>query len=155
MILLSIQTDFNKAVVWMVSPHPIISTSSNPCSYPVVTVPRAPIRNSYDSNFLNRKLFFFPNYLAISRYLHIKLSFNFTLWSASAKSITKQVLFLFFTTTRSVHLAEIRSSVYTSMSQKSLAVSFSRTDSLFRRCHLFVWSDLNFLHKFQQITLPT
>ena len=42
-----------------------------------------------------------------------------------------------------------------SVSQRSLWVSFSRTD--FRLCiyHLFVWSNFNFFHNSQWITLPT
>ena len=40
-------------------------------------------------------------------------------------------------------------------SHGSLCVSFSRTDSGLYIYHLFVWSNLNFLHSFQRITLPT
>ena len=42
--LLSILTDFNDAVVWMVSSRPLISKSSSPCTNPLVTVPRSPIQ---------------------------------------------------------------------------------------------------------------
>ena len=47
-------------------------------------------------------------------------------------------------------LAEIRWSVCMSKSHRSLCVSLSRTDA-----GLFVWSNLNFLHNSQWITLPT
>ena len=41
--LLSILTDFNNAVVWMVSTRPVISRTSSPCINFFVSVPRAPI----------------------------------------------------------------------------------------------------------------
>ena len=53
---------------------------------------------------------------------------------------------------RSGILAEIGWSVCMSKSQRSLCVSFSRTDAGLCIYHLFVWSNLNFL---QWITLPT
>ena len=42
-----------------------------------------------------------------------------------------------------------------SKSQRSLCVSFSRTGAGLYICHLSVWSNLNFLHISQWITLPT
>ena len=42
-----------------------------------------------------------------------------------------------------------------SKSQRSLCVSFSRTGARLGIYHLFVWSNLNFLHISQWITLPT
>ena len=41
--LLSILADLNNAVIWMVSPCPLISKSSFPSTNPMVTVPNAPI----------------------------------------------------------------------------------------------------------------
>ena len=55
---------------------------------------------------------------------------------------------------RSGLLAEIRWSVCRSKSHWSLCVSFSRTDAWLWKYHLFVWSNLNFLHISQLITLP-
>ena len=52
-------------------------------------------------------------------------------------------------------LVKIRWSVYISKSQRSLCVSFFRTDVGLCRYCLFVWSNLNFLHNYQWITLPT
>ena len=40
---LDILADFNNAVIWMFSTHPVISKSSSPFINPLVTVPRAPI----------------------------------------------------------------------------------------------------------------
>ena len=45
--LLSILTDLNNAVVWMVSTRPLIFKSCSPCSNPLVIVPGAPITYYY------------------------------------------------------------------------------------------------------------
>ena len=50
--------------------------------------------------------------------------------------------------------AEIRWSVCISKSHRSLCVSFSRTGSGLCICHMLAWSNLNFLHISQWITLP-
>ena len=55
---------------------------------------------------------------------------------------------------RSGLLAEIRWSVCMWQSFWSLCVLFSRTDAGLCIQHLFVWSNLNFLHICQWITLP-
>ena len=52
-------------------------------------------------------------------------------------------------------VTEIRWSVYTGKSQKSLCVSFSRADSRLCIYHLYVWSNFNFLHTSRFIMLPT
>ena len=56
---------------------------------------------------------------------------------------------------RSGYLAENRLFVCISKSQRSKCFSFSRRDSSLCIHHLFVWSNLNFLHNSQWITLPT
>ena len=50
--LLSILTDLNNAVVWIVSTRPLIYKSSNPCTNPMVTVPREPITISITVTFM-------------------------------------------------------------------------------------------------------
>ena len=100
----------------------------------------------------------FFNSLARSRYLSFfSLSFSFILWSTStAKSTILQVLFFFLQITiNSGLLAEIWWSVCIWKSHRSLCVSFSRTGAGLYIYHLFVWSNLNFLHISQWITLPT
>ena len=83
------------------------------------------------------------------------ISFSFILWLAGmAKSTFWRVLF-FFTITWSGCLAKIRWSVCISKSQRILCVSFSRMDSRLCIYHLFVWSNLNFLHNSQWITFST
>ena len=56
---------------------------------------------------------------------------------------------------RSGLLAGIRWSVCISKSHRSLCVSFSMTGAGLCIYHLFVWSNWNFLHISQWITLPT
>ena len=64
-------------------------------------------------------------------------------------------LFFLLIIFRSGLLAEIMWSVCMSKSHRSLCVSFSRADAGLCIYHLFVWSNLNFLHISQCITLPT
>ena len=52
-------------------------------------------------------------------------------------------------------LAKIRGSVCISKPQRSLCISFSRTDSRLYIYHLFVWSNFNFLHNSRWIALHT
>ena len=49
----------------------------------------------------------------------------------------------------------MRWSVCISKSQESLYVLFSRTDTGFCMTHVFLWSNLDFLHNTQWMTLPT
>ena len=142
--LLSILANLNNAVVWMVSTHPLISKSSSPCTSSLVTVLSVPITIGITIVYMFHSFF---SSLARSRYLSLfSLSFSFTLWSAGmAKSTIWQVLFFFFTITRSGCLAMIGWSVCISKSQRILCISFSWTDSRLWIYHLFVWSNLNFL----------
>ena len=142
----------NNTVVWMVSPRPPISKSFSPWYYPSVTVPRAPITMGIIITFMFLSCF---NSLARSRYLSFRsLSVNYILWSAgTAKSSIMQVLFFLLIIIKSGRLAEIRWSVFISESQRSLYVSFCRTEARLCIYHLFVWSNLNFLYNSQWITL--
>ena len=150
--LLCILADLNNAVVWMTSTRPLISKSSCHCTNLLLTVPRAPITIGITVTFMFHSFF---NSLARSRYLYFfSLSFTFTLWSAgTAKYTILQVLFFLLIIIRSGRLGEIRWSVCILKSQRSLCVSFSKTDSGLCIYHLFVWSNLNFLHSAQWITL--
>ena len=99
----------------------------------------------------------FSNSLARSRYLFFfSHSINFILWSVgTAKSTILQILFYFLLImVSSGLLAHIRWSVCISKSHRSLCVSFSRTAAGLCIYHLLVWSNLNFLHISQRITLP-
>ena len=153
--LLSILAILNNAVVWMVSPHPPTFKSSSPFNNPLVIVPKAPITIGTIITFMFHSFF---NFLARSRYLSLlSHSFSFILWSAgTAKSTIFQILFFFsLLIIRSGLLAESGWSVCKSKCHCSLFVSFSRTDARLCIYHLFVWSNFNFLHISQWITLPT
>ena len=144
--LLRILAILNNAVVWMVSTRPPSSKSSSPFSNPLVTVLNAPIIIGIIVTCMFHSFFIS---LARSRYLSFfSHSFSFILWTARSVKLTiLQVL--------SGLLAEIRWSVYMSKSHRSLCVSFSRTGAGLCIYHLFVWSNLNFLHISHWITLPT
>ena len=93
----------------------------------------------------------------MSRYSpFFSLSLNFTMWSAGTAKLTiLYVLAFLLIIMRSGHLAEIRGYVCISKSQRSLCVSFSRTDSGLCIYHSFVWLNLNFLHSSKEIPLPS
>ena len=86
--LLSILTDLNNALIWMVSTRPLISKSPCPLNNPSVPVPRAPTTICH---FHVPQLFQFPSKVTV--YV-LFTSFNFTLWSVeTANSTILQVLF--------------------------------------------------------------
>ena len=153
---LSIPADLNNAVVWKVSTRPPTSKSSRPFKNLLITVPKAPVTIIIIFTFIFHSFF---NSITRSRYLSLfSHSLNFILWSAgTAKSTSLQIFFFFFLLIiiRSDLLTEIRWSVCMSNSHQSLCVSFSRTVAGLCIYHLLVWSNLNFLHISQWITLPT
>ena len=122
----------------MVSIYPLISKSSN--------------YNEYHRYFCSIVFF---NFLARSRYLYF-----FSLFSVLPCDQLERLCLLFsrfsflLTITRSGHLAKIRGSVCIWKSQRILRVVFSMTDSALCIYNLFTWSNLNFLHNSQWITLP-
>ena len=136
--LFSILAVHKNAVVWMAP----TSKFSSPFNNHLVTVPNAPITIGIIFTFM------FLSSLAKSRYLSFfSLSFNFILWSTrTAKSTILQVLSFFFFGAYSGLLSEIRWSVWKSKSHRGLCVSFSWTAAGLCIYHLFVWSNLNFLH---------
>ena len=151
---LSILAVPSNAVVWIVSTRPLTSKSSRPFNNPLVTVPNSPITIGTIVTFMSHSFF---NSLARSRYLSFfLLSFRFILWFAgTAKSTILQILFLLLIIMRSGLLAGIMWSVCMLKSHRSLCESFSRTGAGLWIYHLFVWSNWNFLHISQWITLPT
>ena len=144
----------SNAVAWIVSTRPPTSKSSWPFNNPLVIVPKAPITIGTIVTLMFHSFF---NSLPRSRYLSFFAhSFRFILWSAgTAKSTVLQILFFLLINMRSGLLAEIRGSVGMLKSHRSLCVSFSMTDAGLCIYHLLVWSNLNFLHISQWITLPT
>ena len=151
---LSILAVLSNAVVWIVSTRPLTSKSSRPFNNPFVTVPNAPITIGTIVTFMFHSFF---NSLARSRYLSLfSLSFRFILWFAgTAKSTILQILFLLLIIMGSGLLAGIRWSVCILKLHRSLCESFSRRGAGLCIYHLFVWSNWNFLHISQWITLTT
>ena len=139
----------------MVSIRSPTSKSSKPFNNPLATVPKAPITIGIIVTFMFHSFF---NSLARSRYLSLfSHSFSFILRSAgTAKSTILQIFFFFLLIIiRSGFRAEIRWSVCISKSNRSLWLSFSRTGAGLCIYHLLAWSNLNFLHISQWITLST
>ena len=141
---LSILAVLNSAVVWMVSTRPPTSKSSNSFINPLVTVTKAPITIDTIVTFMFHNFF---SSLARSRYLSfISRSFSFILWSTgTAKSTILQILSFFL----SLLLVIMRSGLLAEImlkSHRNLCVSFSRTAAGLCVYHLFVCSNLNFLH---------
>ena len=132
----------------MVPTHPPTSKSSSPFSNPSVTVPREPITIGIIVTVMFHSFF---NSLArttdLSFFSH---SFSFILSSAGTAKFTILQIIVSYGL-----LAEIRWSLCTSKSHRSLYVSFSRTAAELCIYHLFLWSNLNFLHISVWITFPT
>ena len=131
--------------VWMVSTRPPTSKSFFLFSKPLITVPNALFTIGIIVTCMFHRYF---NSLARSRYLSFfSHSFRIILLSAgTAESTILQFLFLSLITIRSGLLTAIRWSVCMSKSHRSLCVLFSRTGAGLCICHLFVCSNLNFLH---------
>ena len=114
----------------MVSTRSVISKSSCTFINPSVTVPRVLITIGINVTFMFHSFF---NSLARSRYLSFfSLSFSLTLWTSRENKIynfASSLFFFFLIIIRSGRLAEIRWSVCMSKSQRSLYISFSRTDA--------------------------
>ena len=75
-------------------------------------------------------------------------------WDSKVDNFVNSLFFLLIII-RSGLLAEIWWSVCMSKSHRSLCVSFSWTGAGLCIYHLLIWSNLNFLHISQCITLPT
>ena len=116
----------NNAVVYMVSTPPLTSMSSSLFINPSVTVPRAPITIDINVTFMFHS--FFKSLQSRGTY-----PFYHFLWILLSDQQSPQFYKFFFFLVlliikRSGWLAEIRLSVCISKSQRSLCVSFSRTD---------------------------
>ena len=149
----SILTVLNNAVVWRVSTRPRTSKSSSPFNRPLLTVLNAPMTISrivtfvFHSYFLHSKvevfiLFYFLSVLFCGQPVQQRRQFCKT-------------SFFLLITIRSDFRVQIRLSVCMSKYHSNLCVSFSRTAAVLYIYHLFLWSNLNFLHISQWITLPT
>ena len=152
--LLSILADLNLALVWIVSTCSLISESSSPFINHFVTVPRAPVTIGINVTFIFHSFF---NSQTSSRNLSFfSLSFNFILWSpGTTKSTFLQVHFSLLIIIRSCRLAEIKViRLYAKIPEEFVCVVLQNTDIGLCIYHLFLWSNLNFLHISQWISLP-
>ena len=159
--LLSILVDLKNGVVWMVSTRPLISKSSCPYTNPLMTVLSTSITISITS--LSCSIVFSVLLQDLGTYLPFRfLTILFCGLPGRQSLLFGRFSFLFFfhfffllTITRSGRLVEMTWFVCISKSQRILCVSFSTTGSRLSIYLLFVWSNLNFLHNSQMITLPT
>ena len=141
--LLCILADVNNAVVWMASTCLFISKFSSPCTNPLVTAPWEPIIIGINVTFM------FHSFSVPLQGPGSYSSFHFL-----SILLCSLLLFLLIII-RSGRLDKIRCSVCFSKSQRSLYISFFWRDSGLCICHLFIWSNLNFLHNSEWIALPT
>ena len=132
--LLSILTDLNNAVLWIVSVL-LISSSSDPISKIFGTIPCAPNIICITVTLIVH------NFLVLWQVLSICLSFHFQLFPLSgleemAKFTRWQVLFYLLIIAKSDLLIRIRWFTCTSKSLRVLWVSFSRVNS---GCVCTIW----------------
>ena len=111
--LLSILTDFNNAVVWIVSNHPLISKSSSPCNSLFVTVPIAPITISITITLIvfqfSFKILVFISLFSPSFLFYLVVSPNGKIQYLAGSVFF--LVFIFLIIIRSGRLAEIRWSI--------------------------------------------
>ena len=157
--LLSILAVLNNAVVWMVSTRPPTSKSSSPFSNPLVTVLNATNYNWYNCHLHVPQFFQFSSKVEVL-ILHFTFFQFYSVVSRDSKvdyfaSSLFCLLLLLLIIIKSGLLAGIRWSVCMLKSHKSLCVAFSWTGARLCIYHLLIWSNSNFLHISQWITLPT
>ena len=153
--LLSILAVLNNAVVRMVSTRPPTSMFSNPFDNLLVPVRKAPITISIIVTFMFHIFFKFPKRVEVLYFFSQSFSFILLSDRTAKPTILQIILFFLVIIIRSGLLAGIRWSICMLKFQRSLCVSFSRTGAGLCIYHLLVWSNLNFLHISQWITLPT
>ena len=150
----------------MVSTRPPTPKSFSPFNNPLVTVQKAPITIGIIVTFMFHSCCFvffqFPSKVEVLMLLFRFFQF-YSVVSQDSKidNFANSLFFFFFffffflLIIKSGLQADIKWSVCMSKSHRSLYESFSWTDTGLCIYHLFVWSNLNFLHISQWITLPT
>ena len=136
----------------MVSRRPPTSKSSSLFNNPFVTVPKAPIIISIIVTFMYHT---FPCKTEVLILLFTVFQFYSGVNREESKVNNFANSFFLLDIIRSGLLAEIRWSISMSKSHRSLCVSFYRTDAGLYIYYLLLWSNLNFLHISQWITLLT
>ena len=144
----------SNAVVWIVSTCPLTSKSFRPFNNPLVTVPNAPITIGTIVTFMFQSFFQFSSKVEVLILLFTFLQiYSVVRRDSKVNNFVDSLPFLIIM--RSDLLAGIRGSVCMLKSHRSLCESLSRIGAGFCIYHLFVWSNWNFLHISQWITLPT
>ena len=151
---LSILAVLNNVVVWMVSTYPPTSKSSSPFNNFLVTVPNAPITIDIIVTFMFHSFFQFPS--KVELLILLFTFFRFILWSAGTpKSTILQILFFCCWLLLSLVFWPRLGDPSVCPSPIGVYVSSSRTGAVLCICHFFMWSNFNFLHISQWVTLPT
>ena len=149
--LLSILAVLNNVVVWTVSTRPPTSKSSRPFSNPLVTVPNAPITIGIIVTFMFHSFFQFSSKVQVLILLFtFFLFYSVVSWDSKVDNFASCLLF--------VDYYEVWSSgrYYVCQSPIGVYVCYFLGHML-GLCiyHLFAWSNLNFLHISQWISLPS
>ena len=110
--------------------------------------------NWYKRHFHVPQFFKFPSKVEVFILLFTFFQFYFVVNRDSKDHSFASSPFLLIIISSS-RLAEIKGSVCMSKPQKNLYVSFSRTGTRLCIYHWFVWTNFNFLHNFQWMTMPT
>ena len=142
------------AVIWIVSTRASTSKSSRPFNNHLVIVPKAPITIGTIVTFMFHSFFLFSSKVEVLILLYTFLQI-YSEAARTVKSTILQIIFFLLITIRSGLLAGIRWSVCMLKSHRRFCELFSRKEAGLCIYHLLVWSNLNFLHIFQWITLPT
>ena len=142
--LLSILDVLLNGVLWKVSTRPQTSQSFSPFINPLFTVPKTPITIGIIVTSMLHISFQFPSKVEVLILLFTFFQFYFVVSQSTICHFSFSGL-----------LAKIRWSVWMSKSHRNLYISFSRTAARLCVYHLFLWSNSNFLHMSQRITLTT
>ena len=139
----------------MVSTRPPASKSSCPFNNPLVTVPKAPITIGTIVTFMFHSFFQFS-----SKFEVLILLFTFFRFYSAVSQNSKvhnfaNSLFFFYGFLLGLVIWPRLGDPFVCQCPIGVYVSFSRTAVGLWTYHLFVWSNLNFLHISQWITLPT
>ena len=154
-LFLSILTDLNNVVVWIISILPQISSSSILCYKSLETVISAP---TILVNTITLMFHDFFDSQATSKYFFYLFAFFYFQSAVCRNSKNPQVEKLFFfllINTMLCLLVGFRRIVCISNSQRILRVSFSGTDSGLGTYHVILWSNFTLLRNSLYIPFPT
>ena len=149
--LLSILDVLSNAVTCIVSTRPSAFMSARPFNNPLVIGPKAPITIGTIVNYVPQ-FFQFPSMVEVLIFLFTFFQF-YSVVSRDSKVDNLANSLVFVNYYKVWSSGRDWGSVCMTKSHWSLCVSFSRSDAGLCIYHLFVWSNFNFLHISQWITL--